>query len=209
MRVWRHPFLAALGVLVIAVAALALLWDWNWFNPLVARAISQQLGRPVSIARVDVQDLLTGDPLVVLDDITIGNPPGFPGANDFGSIGRLSVRFAGRPFIESRGQDIDIREIALDKPQGDLRVAPNGERNWVFNLPGASSSARSVTVGALVISDGAFRINDPKLKADLAVPRSWARASASGRPWARSSQRRRCCRWWDRGPLPCRRTWPS
>jgi len=144
------------------------LWNWNWFNPLIAKAISKQLGRPVTMARFDIRQIISGSPVLEFDNLTVGNPPDFPGGNQLGTIDRLAIRVEGRPLLRSFGHDIVLRDVTIERPQGDLRASPRGERNWVFDLPGgASGTPRSVRVAALTITDGDFRLNDPKLKADL------------------------------------------
>lgn len=170
MKPGQRSILAILATVVVVVAGLALLWNWNWFNPLVAHFASSELGRPVSMARFDVRDLWTGNPTLVFDRIAIGDPPGFPAGGQLGSIDQLSLRVAIGPLIRSRGHDIIISAITIQHPQGDLRAAPNGTRNWSFGSAGKSSgSSHNVEIGSLAISDGQFRLDDPKLKADLMV----------------------------------------
>lgn len=47
----RHPWLAALGTLLLAVLVLVLvlLWDWNWFKGPIERRVSAQTGREFRI----------------------------------------------------------------------------------------------------------------------------------------------------------------
>jgi uncharacterized protein involved in outer membrane biogenesis len=170
MRLRQHPVLAVIGALVLAIMALVLVWDWNWLNPLVAHMIAKQLGRPVTLARFDIRDIFSRNPLVVLDGITVDNPPNFPGSGQLGTVERLSLRVAAGPLIGSMGRDIVLPEITIEHPHGDLRAGPDGKRNWVFNLPDAKGdSTTSVRLGTLVITDGDFRVNDPERKADLRV----------------------------------------
>jgi uncharacterized protein involved in outer membrane biogenesis len=105
---------------------------------------------------------------LVFEGLSIGNPPGFPGDKPLGTIRRLRLRVAARPLIASAGRDIVVSEITVEDPQGDLRAAPDGSRNWAFSSS-SGGSARSVRIGTLTITDGTFRINDPKLKADLVL----------------------------------------
>ncbi len=185
MKLRQHPFLTGVGIGVLAIAALAFVWNWNWFIPLLTRVISRQLDRPVTIARFDVHDIITGSPLLVLDGITIANPPDFPDdGGRMGTIGRLSVRVAAGPLLRSMGHDIVLREVTIEHPEGDLRTSSNGERNWAFNLSGggSSGSSRSVRVGALIVTDGNFHINDPKLKVNLALKVRTEQPKGDGEP---------------------------
>lgn len=45
----RHPWLIALGTLVLGVVVLVLLWDWNWFKGPIERRVSAQTGREFRI----------------------------------------------------------------------------------------------------------------------------------------------------------------
>jgi hypothetical protein len=165
----QHPILTALGALVIGVALLAVFWDWNWFNPLVAGTIAKELDRSVTIGRFDVKDILSGSPLIVLDGVSIGNPPDFPEGSQLGTIGRLSVRFDGSALLKSRGRDVVLHDVVVEHPEGDLRAGPKGNRNWAFDLPSGGNSGSPPRIGSLVITEGNFHFDDPKLKADLAI----------------------------------------
>lgn len=169
-KLTQHPILATLGALVIAAVLLVVFWDWNWFNPLVARMIAKELDRSVTIGRFDIKDILSGNPAVVLDGVSIGNPPDFPEGSRLGSIGRLTVQFDGPALLKSWGRDVILRNIVVEHPEGDLRAGPKGDRNWAFDLPrGGGNSARPPQIGALAITDGSFHLDDPKLKADLTI----------------------------------------
>ncbi|HEX3500379.1 MAG TPA: hypothetical protein VHT04_13750 [Stellaceae bacterium] len=86
--------IALAGVAIVVVAAL--LFDWNWFRPLVEARLSASLGRKVTIEHLGVE--LSRAPLVTLDRIIVVNPPTFPPESHLGEIDRLSLRFhAGEP----------------------------------------------------------------------------------------------------------------
>lgn len=162
---------AASAVLALLVLV-GFMWDWNWFRSLVEERISAEIGRPVQIGHFDIEALFSRQPLIVLDSIAVGNPPNFPSGSRLGSIDRLSVRIDLGRLLRSLGAEVVLPEIAVEHPNGDLRPGPGGNPNWVFDLPASSSgsgSASSPQIGALVISDGNFRIADPKLKADIIV----------------------------------------
>jgi uncharacterized protein involved in outer membrane biogenesis len=159
---------AVLGLLLLVGA----IWDWNWFKPLVEREISAEIDRPVQIGHFDIKELVSRQPQIVLDSIVVGNPPDFPEGSRFGTIDRLSLRIDLPTLWHSRGTQVVLPEIAVEHPNGDLRPGPSGNPNWVFDLPAstaAQGSSAPPQVGALSISDGTFRIADPKLKADVTV----------------------------------------
>ncbi len=61
------------GVPVVAIVALVMLWNWDWFIPFVDARASAALGRPVTIGHLHVR--LGRVTTVVADDVKIGNPP--------------------------------------------------------------------------------------------------------------------------------------
>ena len=181
-RIFRaHKFLTASGAALLALALL-LLSSWNWMRPIVAYEIGARLSRPVSLARFDIQDPFSSNALIVLEGLTIGNPADFPKDSQFGSIGRLSLRIDVPAALRSRGRDIVVREVAIEHPEGDLRPGPSGNANWSFGLPPSDGQSSSLQIGAVTITDGAFRLNDPKLKANLRVLIHTEQPKAGGEP---------------------------
>ena len=171
----NHPIWSAIGAIVagivVACVALAFIWDWNWLRPTVEKKIADELQRPVTLAHFDVQNVFSAQPKLVLDNIVIGNPPGFPDGTQTGTIQRLSLRFDLPALIATLGHKIVISEIAIEHPQGDLRPGPNGNPNWMFAMaqnPAAGDTSLP-RIGSVVITDGDFRFAEPKLGADLRV----------------------------------------
>eukprot|EP00456_Euglypha_rotunda_P033326 TRINITY_DN25830_c0_g1_i3.p3 TRINITY_DN25830_c0_g1~~TRINITY_DN25830_c0_g1_i3.p3 ORF type:complete len:118 (-),score=38.19 TRINITY_DN25830_c0_g1_i3:10-363(-) len=82
------------AVVIVALIALVVLWDWNWFKPLVEKQASSALGRPVSLQHFDID--LGWHPKVIADGIAVANPPEFPEGSQLGSVQRLAVREIGR-----------------------------------------------------------------------------------------------------------------
>lgn len=81
--------LLLVAILVMAIAALVAIWNWDWFIPLVERGASSALGRQVTIEhlRVQLRRLTT----VSVDNVRIANPADFPEQGDFARITRLSL----------------------------------------------------------------------------------------------------------------------
>jgi hypothetical protein len=167
---WRaHPFLTA-GALVAAVlVAATLLWDWNWLRPLVEWQASAALGRPVHMSHFDMK-LLSSTPRITADELTIGNPAGFPGDEEMGSAKRLNVRVDAWKALTGR---LSFPELTIDSPRGDLRADAKGHRNWDFGSAVASESEEQKKpfdlpeIGTLTIRDGRIRVADAKLKSDF------------------------------------------
>jgi AsmA family protein len=180
----HHPVWTGVAVLAALVVALALLWDWNWFRPLVARKIADELQRPVTLEHFDVQHALSAQPVLVLDQIAIGNPPDFPNGGETGTIDRLSLRFDLPALIGSFGHKIIVSQVAIEHPQGDLRPGPKGNPNWMFAMAQDPTAPNNPLprIGSLVITDGDFRFAEPKLGADLMIKIRTQAPSKGGDP---------------------------
>lgn len=166
----RHPIWAGIGVFIGCLVVLALVWDWNWFRPMVASKIAEQLERPVTLRHFDVEHAFSAQPTLVLDGVAIGNPPDFPEGTQTGTVDELRVSFDVRALVSSFGKKIIVSQLIVQHPEGDLRPGPKGNPNWTF--PIAEDSAGNATpprIGSLIITDGDFRFADPRLKADFQV----------------------------------------
>lgn len=154
------------GLLGLAVVAAVLLWDWNWFRPLVERQASAALGRPVNMQRFDVE--LGRYPLLSGEGIVVANPPEFPAESRFGSIDRLAVRVDLWRLL--RGQ-LRLLEIAADRPLGDLRPGPSGEPNWKFSFTGdrGDEPGTDMEIGRLDIREGRIHVLEPRFKSDFVL----------------------------------------
>ena len=85
-RIWaeRHPWLSALGLIALAVAALIAIWDWNWFRGPVERLVEARTGRDFEIG--GPMDVDLGRTPV----ITLGGRPRRRGARPV-SVARFEV----------------------------------------------------------------------------------------------------------------------
>ncbi len=189
----RWPWVV--GALILALAALVLCWDWNWFRPQVAREAGAALGRQLSIGHLSLH--LGRNPELVADDIAIANPDGFPPGSRTATLGRLRLRIDPRALFH---HSIKLTEIELDQPSAELGLDPAGVPNW--KLQGSSSSPFSpspwtVDIPSAPGSTTAASISlDPKLKSDFqlevhtedlspaASPTSWwpSPAATPGQP---------------------------
>ena len=166
----RHPVWTGFGVFAACLVVLALVWNWNWFRPMVASKIAAELERPVTLQHFDVENALSAQPTLVLDGVAIGNPPDFPEGTQTGTIDELRVSFDLRALIGSFGKRIIVSELIVQHPEGDLRPGPKGNPNWTFPIAEDSTgNATPPRIGSLIITDGDFRFADPRLKADLRV----------------------------------------
>ena len=164
----RRVGLLAAGAIVLAFVLLAVLWDWNWFRPLVEARASAALGRPVTIRHFDVQP--GRQTVAVADGVAIANPDGFPADPPFATIARLAVTVDVMAYLH--GGQLVLPSIVVDRP--DMEAAqPNGQQpNWLFpalaRKPGAVPQPLP-QIGDLQINNGHVHVVDPALKANFTM----------------------------------------
>jgi len=159
--------IGVLGALAAAVAALVVLFDWNWLKPYAEARASAQLGRPVSIGHLDVD--LGRETLVMVDRFTIGNPSGFPENTNLAEFERMTftvdlIRYwtTGELFVPA---------LTVDKPVVKAETNAAGEPNWILEQfkPSASDEERrgAPEIGRLTVNDGHVSLIDPKTKTNV------------------------------------------
>ncbi|APH54050.1 AsmA family protein [Granulibacter bethesdensis] len=168
------------------IVALILLWDWNWFRPLVASQLSQVLGRNVSLTHFNLHPgRITS---VELEGVHIAQPDGFPvppssdgkqsgqqdGKNEFAHIERLEIEVDVLRYV--REHLIAIPRIALTKPALHLIRTEDNRNNWTFpsgksedKSEAAADKRDSPEIGTLQIEGGTILFQDAPLKADVSI----------------------------------------
>lgn len=164
-RRWPKLLFGALGAVVVL---LVVLWDWNWFRPLVEAQASAALGRKVTLGHFDIR--LSRYPQLVLDRIAVANPDDFPADSSMATIDRLAIRIDPWALFDHKAV---LTEIDIEHPMGDLKPGPSGTPNWKLALGGSDSSPSAhpwqVDVGNLIVRDGHIHFLDPKLKSDFTL----------------------------------------
>jgi hypothetical protein len=153
------------ALILFAPIALIVMWNWNWFKPLVEGRASAALNRKVTIGNLDVK--LGRQPWIILDDVVVENPPEMT-EGTLGSVGRLSVHIDAWPLLKGR---VVLPDLIVDRLRGDLRPGPSGKGNWVIDLPATDPDkpATTIDIGSLSIIDGTAHVLDPQHKADFRV----------------------------------------
>ncbi len=155
-----------LGVLAIAVVALVLLWNWDWFIPLVERQASATLGRKVTITHLHVR--LGRNTTVAADGVTVANPAGFTGTEPLARIARLTVVANVMEYF--RHGTIVLPHITVDRPDIHATALADGSNNFAIKLAPAKPGAKPSPppqLGDLEINNGTARVIDPKAKSDF------------------------------------------
>lgn len=152
--------------LLLLIGLLILLWDWNWFRPLVAGEASAALGRKVTLDRFDVH--LGGRIGLEFDGLAVANPASFAPDSRLLRTQQLMLRID--PWALLHGT-LDLTSIEIRQPRVDLRTDGDGKPNWTFAMPAGKGggSPLKLKVGLLKIDDGLLRLKDPALKADFNV----------------------------------------
>lgn len=159
----RWPWI--LGGIAVALVAFVLLFDWNWFKPLVERQASAALGRQVSIGNLHVK--LGWVPHITADRVVIANPPDWPGGGNLATIERLGVDVDAMAYIRDR--EIVVPAITVDRPLVEAAQTAEGRSNWEFPSGGEPSGGPGPKLGTLQINDGRAHVVIPKLDADLNI----------------------------------------
>ena len=181
MDVRAHPRLVGAGLVALLLLALFLLWDWNWFRPLVELRVSAALGRTVGIGHFDIE--LSRTPTAVIENLVIENPEDFGEDEPLGSAERLTVSI--RPWAALRGR-IVLPAIAIEKPRGNLRSNAEGARNWelpIFEGGDEGEPGTEIEIGHLSISDGRVRFADGELAADATATIETMERADGGEPY--------------------------
>jgi uncharacterized protein involved in outer membrane biogenesis len=150
---------------VIAIAGLVAIWDWNWFRPLVEREISAQLGRSVTFKHFAWQ--LGSTSVVVAEGVRIDNPAGFAQDQPFATAERLTVTIDTKQLLQH--QSIVVSDIFIERPQVTATQLADGSANYQFPALPASGQGSSVTLGTIRIHEGEAHIILHPLAADFNV----------------------------------------
>ncbi|HKY92634.1 MAG TPA: AsmA family protein, partial [Nevskiaceae bacterium] len=156
---------------VLLVLLVVLLWDWNWFVPVIEKRASAALGREVTIGNLDVD--LGEHPRIVVDDLALANPDEFTGEPTMVHVKRLAVRADLPGFFHHR---VYVDEITLDETNAFLGRGPSGQPNWIFEAlqgpeppPEPDAQPWVVEVAQLAVAPSTIRFVDPLLKSDFTV----------------------------------------
>ncbi len=184
-RIW--PWV--LGVVVVGIGLLAVFWRWDWLVPLVDRQASSALGRPVSIAHLHVR--LGRVTTATADDVTVGNPQGFPQDAPLAHARTLTVGMDVWDYLRNRRLVFPL--IALDSPDVAATALADGRSNYAFGGGGGDGKGGGggsvlPQIDDLRITDGHVRFRNAALKADFTAtvatraPRRGEAAAPAGGP---------------------------
>lgn len=172
---WLGILIAILVALpALAIAILALLYDWNDARPLLARAATALLGRQVRLDG-DLAVDLGRVTRVRIADLGVGNAD-WGRAPELLRIGGLELAIAIPPLLQG---EVVIPALTLQRVRAALERRPDGVGNWSFgdgtDAPAAASEppGRLPLIERLVIEDARIGLDDRRLdkQATLVVDR--------------------------------------
>ncbi|HSR65373.1 MAG TPA: AsmA family protein, partial [Xanthomonadaceae bacterium] len=163
----RHPWRVALAVFAIAIVALVLLWDWNWFKGPVERIVAARTGRSFDIGG-DLDVDLGRTTTIRLDRVSFGNAR-WSKVPVMASADRVVFGLELWPLLR---RQVRIPQLRLVHPRLLLERGPGDTGNWVFGRQGGSQAR----FGRLWIDDGRLQYLDAKQDTSIDV----AVASAAG-----------------------------
>lgn len=162
--------LVAIGALFVTVILLIVLWDWDWFIPIVESQASAALGRKVTLQHLHVR--LGRVTHVVADGVTIAGVPALP--QPLATAQHLAVDVEVYPLI--RHFQVVLPLIDLDHPVVNPTALADGSNNWTLGPAGPTppSSEKKATsaptlLGILQIEDGVVHVSDAKLKSTFNI----------------------------------------
>jgi AsmA family protein len=175
-----------IGALIVVLALVVAFFPWNKLRGPLARLLSADLGRPVTIAAL--HGSLFGHPHVQVSGFTIGNPA-WAGGGQMVSIQRIELQLRFWPLLWG---EIVLPRVALIQPDVRLFRATDGRANWVFSAHPESTRAKQRAnepmhlplVHVLVIRSGRLSAHDDmhKMTFDGTVDAGEASGVSAGVP---------------------------
>jgi uncharacterized protein involved in outer membrane biogenesis len=157
----RHPWLIALGILLIGVIVLAVLWDWNWFKRPIEHYVQAKTGRHLVIGG-NLAVHLGRTTIVQADRVAFGNAT-WSKTPDMASADRVAFGIHLWPLLLHR--DFEIPDLTLTRPRVLLETGPNHVGNWV--LP--NSGGKGAQFNQVWIDHGHLQMVDASTRTGLDV----------------------------------------
>ena len=146
-----------IGVIILAVLAVAVFFDPNHYRGVIQAELEKRLGRAVTLG-----DMHLGlvPPRLQLRDLAIGDDPNFHGQKPFVQARDLAVSVKLLSLLKGA---IDVDSLSLQNPS--VEIVKNQQGVWNFSSLGANSGSNSgsthqFTLAELSIQDGQVAITD-------------------------------------------------
>lgn len=167
----RHPWMLALGLLVVAVLVLLLAWDWNWFKGPLERRVEANTGRALEIGgQLDVD--LGWVSTISADKVRFGNADWSEQAV-MAAADRVEIDIELAPLLVGA---LHIPGLRLTRPTLLLETGPEGIGNWVFG----DDEPSDTQFRRIRITDGRLHFVDSANNTDIRLAISSTGANATG-----------------------------
>ena len=169
----RHPVATACAAVLLALALLLALFDWDWLRGPLERYVSSKSGRTFRISHLDVKLGLT--PTIRLRDVYVGNAPWSAES----TMARIpAVEFS--VSLRDLPGKILVPRVALTEPDLLLERSSDDRRNWVLSDPSGQSPSR-LRIGTLSVDRGRLRFLDHGMPFDIDIHASTFDAASQAR----------------------------
>ena len=149
----RHPLMATLAGVLLLLALVLLLFDWNWVRPPLERYISQKSEREFRMSDLDVD--LGFAPTVRMRDVHFGNAAWSEQGQPMAKVEMLEFSVSLRDLPDK----ILIPRVALTRPELLFERLPDDRKNWIFSDPSGTSPSR-LRISTLSVDHGQLRYID-------------------------------------------------
>ena len=116
-------------------------FNFNDYKNDVTELVSQKLGRRL-IINGNAHIGLSLFPTIIIEDVELANTPWAKNPTMI-KVKYFEIQFALIPLLKKQ---IEISNINLIEPQINLEIAKNGEKNWIFQLPAATTPKLSMNL---------------------------------------------------------------
>lgn len=192
-REWRDndPFIAAVRhpgrpekiaasvtlVLILAVVAFLMLFDWNWLRGPIGRWASAKYDRQIELnGDLDVK-LFSWTPSVQVRQVRVGGPD-WAREKDTLRVADLQASVRLRPLFTGR---IEMPLVAITRPEVVLIATEDGRQSWRLNpdKPDDGEGMKLPPINRLTIRDGKLSLDEQRRKIRLVATVS-AREGSDG-----------------------------
>lgn len=162
---WAGGILLALVLLVAVIAALP---NWNWLREPLARKVTNATGRSFAI-NGDLIVRLGFNPHVIVNDVSLGNAE-WAREPTMATLKRADFRIN---LLRLIGGRLWFRDLTLSEPHVALEARQDGTANWNFDDKPPADPDKKTTelpqIDALTIDQGTATYRDPRIKTDVAL----------------------------------------
>ena len=181
LREWRDtdPFIAAVRrpgapektaaavtlVLILAIVAFLMLFDWNWLRGPIGRWASAEYGRQIELNGDLNVKLFSWTPSVQARSIRVGGPD-WATERDTLRIADLHASVRLRPLFAGR---VEMPLVSLTRPEVVLISTADGRQSWQLNpdKPDDGQGMKLPPINRLIIQDGTLSLDEQRRKIKL------------------------------------------